>query len=238
MKLEGTYGAPDSDNDISTDITAVIENETESVIELAKTSVILVNSEGVTVGGSHDDEEEVFIDSKDSAKIDVRTAYNLNAVGFEGKLDQIKAFVDVQLYRREFHNLGEIEIPKNHSEASFIKKGVDIAGLIKVIGVTCTRSKPDEDGEIDIKLAIGIRNISDTYFERVTAKFGLFDQEGAEIDRDDTYHSLAPHSGRILEPSCYRIKSGRVKNCVGKLTIHVHQPVASFSEDIVLTEED
>jgi len=239
MKLtKATHSSPDGDNEIGLEIEAVIENTTESVIELIKTNVIIVNSEGVTVSGSYDDEEEVFIDCKESSKIDIRSPYGIKASGFEEKLDQIKAYVDVQLYRRQFHNLGEIEIPTDHKKATFIKKGIDIAGLVKVIGVTCTRSKPDDDGEVEVALSIGIRNVSDTYFERVTAKFVLFDQEGAEVDRDDTYNSLAPRCGRVLEPRCWSLKPGRLKNCIGKITIHVHQPVGYYSDDIMLTKED
>jgi hypothetical protein len=239
MKLsKATYSGPDSDGDLNFDIEAQIENSTESVVELVKTSLILVNSEGVSVAGSNDDEEEVFIDSNETASVDIRTPWSAKASSFSGGLDGMKAIVDVQLYRREFHNLGEFDLPKDHKSATYVKKGIDIAGLVKIIGATCIREKADDDGDIRISMNIGIRNISDIYFERVTAKFAIFDQEGAEVDRSEEYHSLAPHSGHSLEPQMYSIKAGRLKNCTGKLTIHVYQPVGFHSETVVVTKED
>ena len=201
-------------------------------------SMIFVNSDGVTVGGSHDDEEEVYVEPKETANVDIRSGWGLSAAGFGENLDKIKAFVDVQLFRREFHNLGEFDIPQNHEEATFIKKGIDIAGLVKIIGVTCTRKKADDDGDVSVSLAIGIRNISDIYFERITAKFSIFDQEGAEVDRAESYNYLAPRAGHVLQPDVYGLKSGRLKNCKGKLTIHVHQPVGFHSSETVLVKED
>jgi len=230
------YRGPDSDGDVSMEIEAVVENDTESVIELVKTSVILVNAEGVTVCGSDDDEIDVFIESKETANIDVRTPY-FKAFCFEGKFDAIKVILDAQMYRREFHNLGEFDIPNGDETVTFLKKGVDIAGLVKVIGGTCIREKPDDDGDVRLEFSLGIRNISDTYFERVTVKFSIFDQEGAEVDRAEAYTYLAPHSGRVLEPSFYSLKKGRLRNCTGKLTLHVHQPVSYYTDSCLLKPE-
>jgi hypothetical protein len=237
MKIStATYSNPDSDNDMRLDTRAVLENTTDSVVELVKTSIILVNADGVTVAGSHDDEREVFIDPKESAEIDINCPY-VKPPGFDGKLDQIKAIVDVQLYRREFHNLGELPVPADHETASFIKKGVDIAGMVQIIGATCTRSAPDDDGDVSVGVNVGVRNVSDTYFERVTAKLSIYDQEGAEVDRQEDYNFLAPHSGRVLEASCWGVKAGRLRNCTAKLVIHVYQPVAYHSDSIILTKE-
>jgi hypothetical protein len=239
MKLtKATYSGPDSDGDLNFEIEATIENGGESIVELVKTSVILVNSDGVSVGGSHDDEEEVFIDTDETASIDIRTPWSTKEVGFGGGLDNIKAIVDAQLYRREFHNLGEFALPADHKTATHVKKGIDIAGLVKIMGATCSRTKPDEDGDMQVEMNIGIRNISDIYFERVVAKFAIFDQEGAEVDRAEDYNCLTPHSGHSLNPSMYGLKKGRLKNCTAKLTIHVYQPVGFHSETIVLTKED
>jgi|TARA_B110000240_G_C13469765_1_gene440389 hypothetical protein len=238
MKLsKATYSGPDSDGELSFEIEALIENSTESIVELVKTSLILVNSEGVSVAGSNDDEEDVFIDSNDTASVDIRSGW-VKSCGFSDGLENMKAIVDVQLYRREFHNLGDFPLPKDHKTATHVKKGVDIAGLIKIIGATCIRDKADDDGDIQVGMNIGIRNISDVYFERVTAKFSIFDQEGAEIDRSEDYNCLAPHTGHTLEPSMHGLKAGRLRNCTGKLTINVYQPVGFHSETVVVTKGD
>ncbi len=239
MKItKATYEGPDSDNTLNFEMEASLENTTESVIELIKTNVLFVNSDGVCVCGNQEDEHEVFIDANGTESINVNCGWNNNATGFNGKLDNIKAILDTQLYRREFHNLGNVKIPGSHEEAAFFTKGIDIAGLVQILGATCTRKKTDEDGEVDVGFVIGIRNVSDQYFDRVQVNFTLNDQAGAEIDRTEDYHPLPPQTGRVFEPSLYRLKPGRLRNCVGKLTVHIFQPVAYHSATTILTKAE
>ena len=50
MKItKATYEGPDSDNELTFDIEAALENKTESTIELIKTSVIIVYKKEVPV---------------------------------------------------------------------------------------------------------------------------------------------------------------------------------------------
>lgn len=237
MKItDATYEGPDNDNSISFVMNASLENKTESVIELVKTNILFVNSEGVCVCGSQEDEHEVFIDANETESIDVQCGWNNNATGFNGDFENIKAILDTQLYRREFHNLGNVKIPKTHEEAAFFTKGIDIAGLVQILGATCTREKPDDEGEVEVIFRIGIRNVSDQYFDRVKVNFTLNDEAGAEIDRNEDYHPLPPQTGRVFEPRLYGLKPGRLRNCVGKLTVHIFQPVAYNSATTILTK--
>ena len=161
---------------------------------------------------------------------------NVKVWSFNGDFENIKAILDTQLYRREFHNLGNVKIPKTHEEAAFFTKGIDIAGLVQILGATCTREKPDDEGEVEVIFRIGIRNVSDQYFDRVKVNFTLNDEAGAEIDRNEDYHPLPPQTGRVFEPRLYGLKPGRLRNCVGKLTVHIFQPVAYNSATTILTK--
>jgi hypothetical protein len=239
MKIvKSTFTGPDSDGDMSFDVEASIENTTESIIELVKTSSFLINSQGIAVAGSFDDEEDVFIDPGETANIDVRCGWGVNSSGFEGVYDKIKAVVDAQLYRREFHILGVIDVPSDHKKANFINKGVDIAGMVKILGASCVRTKPDDDsGDVSIEVTVGVRNTSDTYFERVTAKLMLIDKEGAEFETTEDYSYLPPHSAKLLKPNCWNIKPGRLRNSKAKVTIYVYQPVEYEVGNAVFVKE-
>jgi len=239
MKItSATYEGPDSDNNLDFRMEASIENTTESVVELIKTNVLFINSDGVCVCGTQEDEHEVFIDSNETENIDVNCGWSNQASGFNEKLDKIKVILDSQLYRREFHNLGNVEIPKTHENAAFFSKGVDIAGLVQILGATCTRTKPNEENEVEISFKIGIRNVSDQYFDRVKVNFTLNDEAGAEIDRTDEYNPLPPQTGRVFEPTIYSLKPGRLRNSIGKLTVHIFQPVSYYSTTEILSKSD
>ena len=66
-----TYGNPDSDGDIMLESDVMIENDSEFDIEFVKGSVIIVNEDGVTIGGEDIDDDGVFIASKDSGELTV-----------------------------------------------------------------------------------------------------------------------------------------------------------------------
>ena len=62
MKITNfTYSGPDSDNDMNFYCTAAIENSSDFAVEMVKSSLFILNNEGVCVGGSHDDEEDTYI---------------------------------------------------------------------------------------------------------------------------------------------------------------------------------
>jgi len=238
MKIsKAVYTGPDSDNELSFEIEGAIENDSESAVELIKTSALLINSAGVGVTGSANDEVDVFIDPGETTNVDINVGWGQPAYGFSENMDDIRCVVDAQLYRREFHILGTFDVPAEPG-AAFINKGLDIAGMVKLLGATLTRSKPDEnDSDIRIEASVCVRNVSDIYFDRITAKLVVYDQEGAEVDTFEDYHYLAPRSGHILNPSSWSLKAGRLRNAKAKLTIHIFQPVAYQTETFTFKKE-
>ncbi|SVE01848.1 uncharacterized protein METZ01_LOCUS454702, partial [marine metagenome] len=83
MKItEFTYRGPDSeDQSLSFDCKGTVENASDFPVEMIKTSACLVNSDGVCVGGSSDDEIDTFIDPKESSEIDISTGWNIPSAG-------------------------------------------------------------------------------------------------------------------------------------------------------------
>ena len=70
---EFTYCNPDSDGDVRLDGKAVIENKGEFDVELVKVSCTVLNNSGVTVGGSTNDDDDVFINPKSSEEININS---------------------------------------------------------------------------------------------------------------------------------------------------------------------
>ena len=97
----------DGDGDLNfTMEEATIENDTEYVIELIKTSCLMTNADGICVGGSYEDEQDAFIDPRETGSIYVSVPY-IREAPFGGQLDKITAVVDAVLFRRDFQKMGE-----------------------------------------------------------------------------------------------------------------------------------
>ncbi len=230
-----TYNGPDSDGDISFDMEAEIENETEYVIELVKTSCLMTNSDGVCVGGSYENESDAYIEPRDTGSIDLGIGY-MKAAPFGGQLDATKAVVDAVFFRRDFHKMGEVEIPESHEKCTFLEKVVNVGGSIDIMGATCIRHEADDDGDVTVELQVGVRNLSDAYIDRVTTKIILLDQEDSQIEDSEDYSSMPPHSGRIFTPSVYT-KKGRLRNSTIRLSVSLYLPVGHQAEEAVAVKE-
>ena len=236
MKISKFTYSPHSDGDLSFDMKAELENETEHVIELVKTSCLMTNSDGVCVGGSYDNESDAFIEPRDSGSIDVHAGWGMKAASFGGQLDEMKAVVDATFFRRDFQKMGEVEVPESHEKCGFMEKVLNVGGSIDIMGATCIRHEADDDGDVSVELQVGVRNVSDTYIERVTAKAFLLDQEDSQIEDSEDYSALPPHSGRIFTPSV-STKKGRLRNATIRLSVSIYLPVGHETEEAVATKE-
>jgi len=238
MKISNfTYSGPDADQELSFECSATVENDSDFPVEMIKTSACLLNSDGICIGGSSDDEEETFIDPKESTSININTSWGINAAGFNNELDKIKVVSDIVMYRREFSKLGLIDVPTKDNSCEFIPKKSTISGLVEILGVTCFREKPDDEGDVGVQLYCGVRNISNTYIEKVSIKMILIDQEEAQIEEDERDETLPPRVGKIINPSFYGVKSGKLRNSSLRVTASIYLPVAHFSADAVAVKE-
>ena len=232
---EFKYSGPDSDGDLSWNMNATIKNDTEHVIELIKTSCLSFNADNICVGGSYDDEQDVFIDPGESGNIYVSLGY-LKAPVFGDQLDKNKAIVDAILFRREFNKLGEVKVPEDHNSCTFFENSINVGGIVDIMGATCKREKADDDGDVSVGVEVGVRNATDSYIERVKMKMMLRDQEDSQIEDSEDWNPLAPHTGRIFSMSCYT-KAGKLRNSTIRLSVAVYFPVGYKTAEATAVEE-
>jgi hypothetical protein len=228
-----TYNGPDSDGDVSFEVSASLENTTDHNIELIKTSCLVLDQDGIIAGGSFSDEVDVYIDPGETDTIDIRAPYTK----INGDLDKIKVVADALLYRREFYKLGVIDVPKDHKSNTKLDKKVDVGGAVKIYGAVINRDKPSDDGEVTLTAKVAVRNLTSDYIERVSVKMVILDQEDAQLEEDTGYESLAPNSSTMIEPSCWSIKKNRLRNCQVRLSLSVYLPIDSKNAEAIAKEE-
>ena len=232
-----TYCNPDSDGDVRLDGAAVIENASDFDVELVKISCTVLNSSGVTAGGSVNDEESVFINPKSSEEIDLNLGWGFHKDIFEGSLDKISVLVEATTYKREFVKIGSLEMPEVGA-LNMIKKNISLGGLAEIRGVSALRKKNDDDGQIDLQIRAGFRNISDTHIERAQLTTKLIDQRDAEIDSTEDYNPVPSKSAYLFEPNFYGVKAGKAKNAEIKFTSSIFVPMDTFTAEAIATLED
>ena len=239
MKVtEFTYCNPDSDGDVRLDGKAVIENKGEFDVELVKVSCTVLNSSGVTVGGATNDDDDVFINPKSSEEIDINFGWGYHKDAFEGKIDKITALIEVTTYKRDFIKIGSVEVPQGVGDLHMIKKNVSLGGKAEIRGVSVLRKKNNDDGNVELDIKVGFRNISDSHIERAQLTTKLIDQRDAEIEESVDYNPVTSKSAYLFEPSFYNIKPGKVKNAEIKFSSSIFVPISTHTAEAKATLEN
>jgi hypothetical protein len=234
-----TYRSPDSDGEIMLELDAIIENESDFDVELVKGSVIIVNADGVTIGGEDIDDDSVFIAPKDSGEISgISWGRIKKAQVSDGTGAEAKAYVSMTTYRREYVKVGSLDVPNKPGEMTSIKKVVSLGGAGELLGISCLRSKDTDDGEMDLEFYAGVRNTSDDYIARAQISVKAMDQRDAQIDDTIDYEALAAKSGRIFSPSFWGLKYGKMKNGAFVISSSVFLPIESYSAEGTPVKED
>jgi hypothetical protein len=138
----------------------------------------------------------------------------------------MKAIVDSQFYRKEYHDLGEVSLPSDHTQATHIERGLDIGGLIKIYGITVSKNPPDR-GHVAVVATVGIRNVSDIMFDKIGIMIELTDPDANIIDCNEHENFVPPRSAKLIEAGCWRMKKSQLKDVKAKVTLFVFHPVDS-----------
>ena len=118
-----------------------------------------------------------------------------------------------------------------------IKKNISIGGLAEIRGVSALRKKDDDEGDIQLEIRAGFRNISTTHIERAQLTTKLLDQRDAEIESSVDYNAVPSKSSYLFQPSFYSIKAGKVKNAEIKFTSSIFVPTNTFTAKATATLE-
>ena len=210
--IQATHTKPDAENEISFECELAIENKTKDIIELIRTSCLLLNNEGVVVEGSLDNESDVYIEENETGKFSLPMLYwvNLNLFGAQAQ-SKYKMIVDALMFRRDFYDLGEIEVPVDEKEPSISALGFKLGDFLKIYGVYVSREKP-EDGEVTVYTRVAIRNEGDTHFEKVLLKAALIEKLRNDLDENSRKMQLQ----RKAE------ESDAMKNTLGQVPLPIY----------------
>lgn len=234
-----TYSPPDRDGEINLELDAIIENESDFDVELVMGSVVVVNADGVTIGGNEIDDDNIFIASKDSGEISAMSWARIKkAQVSDGTGAESKAYLSMTTYRREYVKVGSLDVPSKAGEMTTIKKVVSLGGAGELLGISCLRSKDADDGDMELEFFAGVRNTSDEYIARAQISVKAMDQRDAQIEDTIDYEALAAKSGKVFTPSFWGLKYGKMKNGAFVISASVFLPIESYSAEGTPIKED
>lgn len=205
-------------------IDVVATNDTDHIIELVKTSSLILSADGVAVGGAggYWYEENVYMDPSESSTFSVATS-NIFRSLLGDNVQNVSAHVDVTFFTKEFAVLGEFSVPEADGDASVVPSTMKVGG-IQILGASIIR-EPSDDTDRTITAIVGVKNPNAETIQKAEIRMVLLDRDGQQIDQSESDETIPRNSSVVFQPSISE-KAGRLRGATVKLTATVYTAVA------------
>jgi len=227
MKVSATYGEPDDAGDVFIKANVTIDNKHDSAVEYALIAVVLLNEDGVAIGGTRYDDSDCYIEANESGSLEISFWTNSTLAD---DFSKVKAIVSITTHKLEFAKIGSLECPAI-GEKVFLKDKVTIGDIAEVNGITLFRKEDQDEGDADINIRTAVRNISDQHIHKMNVKFKLLDKKDNEITEDYDEDAIGAQSAYFVDRSFWGVPSGKAKNATCNVSASVAISLESFSAE-------
>ena len=213
--------------DVEYGIDLSVTNETDSTIELVKTSCLMFSESGVSIGGCGGSysEEDIYMDPGEASKFPVNVE-NLFLSAIAGSEDSVSAEICATFFAKQFVDIGSVPVPDNEKSSSHFKSNVDLShsGFNIMGGVVFI--EPSEDADRTVTTNVGIKNSGTEMLQKVIVRLALFDRDGQQIEQSEVEEFISPQSCNVISPGVYT-KAGRLRGASVKISATVFKVVGS-----------
>jgi hypothetical protein len=237
MKItKATYTKPDSDDNITFEVTAEVENSKEEIVEMSKSSLSIIDDKGNSVSCEYDREENSYAEKNETFTVNLSSFIKKS---FVSDLTKLKALVDLTTFKKEFKKLGFFEIPNDHKSSFKNNDPIDF-GKLRVFGTLIYRTEPPENASDDhtVVARIIVKNMANIFVQKISVKIQLVDRTGSNLSDSEDYKGLAPNASTCFEVYA-SAKSGKLKEAKLEISIssfHVVEHLNSETPFKILRE--
>ena len=185
-------------------------NETEGEIEKIRYSSLFLNSKGIALAGSYNDDEDLYTEPGESITFSPSTPWLKDPTRtLITNNEELTWLMAVTLLRGDGLKLGEFKTPQEKGAICPVEPRL-LNDEVKIWGVSIVRDKPDEEGDVDVEVRCGISNVTDRYIDEINLKTVVTNSRGEAIDESEDRESLAPHQHTLLECR-HNMRQGKFK---------------------------
>ena len=235
MKVVAKYDSyNDDDQYVSLSIDADIENTKEETAEFARTNILIVDEDDNCIGGSnYPSDDDIFAEKNETFTL---TPYETLYTNRVTDIDKCKVIVDTTTFKRNFHKLGEHDVPKENNGCSKVGKRQDL-GNGRVYGLTIVKGPvPDEKGaDTELTAVVALKNISDENIQHIKCKVSLIDSKDSLVTDNENTAGLPGNASINLESSIYA-KDGKLKGSTVKVSLSIFEELVHYNAEAPLTK--
>lgn len=231
-----TLSDPDRDGDMRAALSATLDNRSDRDVRLARVSTVFLTSDGFAFVSNRSD-ESLRVEPGESFSFEPDTPW-INEEFCGRARDDVTVRLAVTLFAREFIRLGEIDVPADHKAPARLVKAVGSASIGDEVRVLVSRTRPDGDGDLQLRLRCGVHNPGSAPLEPVVLRCELVDEDDAVARSDDNSVAVAPGATELLEINLWGLKSRDLRSARVRLSISVFHPVQSETAEAVSSPRD
>lgn len=224
MKIKRfAIGIPDPDREVRTAVECVVTNPTTEEVRLIAHTFIVTDRDGFAVGSRVNDRRDCSMEP--GGETTITPWLTLEHVISQSEDRGLSLTMSATLYARDFHPLGEVEVPAKDLSCVRLERTIVSKTIDAVLKVNVIRLQPDEEGHIDVKPMVLLRNKTDHYLPRVEMKSELLDSDDGVIEEATDQVTIDARSATCLEGTFGWLKRGQLRKARLRLGLYVFRPV-------------
>lgn len=218
-----TLNEPDDDGDMGAEFSLQILNTSQVDIRLVKSTILFANQEGFVFAANEDD-SEVRIEPDSDETISISLSW-IKSIYCAGASDGVSAKVAATMYSREWLKLGHSPVPKSAKDLVALKPNIKSNHISPDLNVLVTRTKPDDDGDINLEFRCAVSNTSQHPLGKVMLKAELIDEDDSVLETTNCEITLEAQQAKLIECSMWNLKSSVLKGAQLKFSMAIFVPV-------------
>ena len=193
---------------------------------------MIVDEDDNCIGGSnYPSDDDIFAEKNETFTL---TPYETLYKNRVTDVDKCKVIVDVTSFKRNFHKLGEHDVPKENNESLKAGKRQDL-GNVRVYGLTIVKGPVPEEKNAETELAVVVacKNISNENIQHLKCKVSLIDSKDSLVTDTENQAGLPGNASINLESTVYA-KDGKMKGSTIKVSLSVFEELEHFNAEAPL----
>jgi hypothetical protein len=229
--------APGSDQEVRTLAEWVAINPTKDDVRMIAYTLVVTDKDGFTVGSSLYNRQDCNLEP--GGETVVKSGLTLEHPISQSKEGGFNVTVSEILFVREFHMLGEVEVPAKDQSCMRLEKSIVSKTIDGSLKVNILRLKSDGEGHI-LRAMVLLRNKLDHHLPWVEMKLELLDSDDGMVEETTDQVAIAARSTTCLQASLSWLKRGQLRNAKMRVGLYVYSPVhrEESSAESTFTEEE
>jgi|GEM_PF-5964755 len=212
------YSSPDSDGEFSFGVQFEITNTGDETAELLQRLFIFRDRNGLPVAESTNEEDCVIGPGETYSSDTDRSDYIAESL-FAGDPSDARVNGHIRLCKLSFLKLPEFTLDTAPSSPTGLTDSFTVEDIVEVTGVAAWAKEPDGDGEVDIELRIGLRNLTDSGIPKIAVEAKLIDTRVRVLSESDSTCKLLAAEHYLCDLNFWNVKGKRLSDARVATTI-------------------